>query len=94
MKEVLKNSAIVLIFGAMITLAFCNLSTLNYDIIWYFHTAQKVAEGYTMYTEINTVITPIFFWIASLFIKIFGNAITSMYILSRISGWSNNSYSI
>lgn len=94
MKKVLKNIALVLLFGSIITISFCNLSTLNYDIIWYFHTAQKIAEGYTMYTEINTVLTPIFFWIASLFIKIFGNRITSMYILSRISRWNNNCYSI
>ena len=72
-KKLIVNISIVLIFGFIITTCYCNASSLNYDIIWLFHTAQKVSNGYTMYTEINTVLTPIFFWIGALFIKIFGN---------------------
>lgn len=85
-KKLIVNISIVLIFGFIITTCYCNASSLNYDIIWLFHTAQKVSNGYTMYTEINTVLTPIFFWIGALFIKIFGNRILSMYILSGVIG--------
>lgn len=85
-KKIITNIIIILVFGFIITTCYCNSSTLNYDIIWLFHTSQKVSNGYTMYTEINTVLTPIFFWIGALFIKIFGNKILSMYILSGIVG--------
>lgn len=85
-KELILNLLIILFFGAIITISYSNSSTLNYDIIWLFHTSQKVSNGYVMYTEINTVLTPIFFWIGALFIKIFGNKILSMYIFSGLVG--------
>lgn len=54
--------------------------SLNYDLVWCFHISQKVADGYLLYSEISTVVTPLYFWFGSLFIKIFGNALTSMNI--------------
>ena len=83
-KELVLNLIITFAFATILTILMCNSKSLTYDTIWCFHSAQKVANGYTMYTEINTVLTPVFFWIGALFIKIFGNAVTSLYICSGI----------
>ena len=80
------NLIITFVFAVIITISMCNSKSLNYDTIWGFHSAQKVASGFTMYTDINTVLTPIFFWIGALFIKLFGNTVTSLYICSGIIG--------
>ena len=63
-----------------------NLTTqsLNYDIIWCFHISQKIANGFELYSEIGTVVTPIYFWIGSLFVKIFGNSMISMDLYSGV----------
>ncbi len=56
---------------------------VNYDYIWCLHMSQKVANGYMMYSDIATVIGPIYPLIGGLFIKIFGNNLTSMAIYGR-----------
>lgn len=83
-KKIITAILIFLFFTAFATFLALANKGLNYDIIWCFHMSQKVANGYQMYSEISTVVMPIYFWLGGLFIKIFGNAITSMEIYGGI----------
>lgn len=82
--KIIESLCIFLFFTIFITILNLSINSLNYDIMWCFHLSQKVANGYKMYSEISTVVTPIYFWIGGLFIKLFGNAITSMCIYAGV----------
>ena len=83
-KRFLQSVLVFLFFGTFVTLANITAASLNYDLIWCFHISQKVANGFNLYSEIGTVVTPIYFWLGSLFIKIFGNSLISMQIYSGV----------
>lgn len=85
-KNIIMTLFIFITFGIIVMFSMRNVGSLYYDTIWSFHAVQKVANGYTMYTEINTVLTPIFFWMGSFFVKIFGNTISSLHIFSGVIG--------
>ncbi|MBR3887640.1 MAG: hypothetical protein IKJ32_00880 [Clostridia bacterium] len=76
--------SLLVFFGFAFFVFMLNITSqsLHYDIIWCFHISQKVANGFELYSEIGTVVTPIYFWLGSLFIKIFGNSLISMDIYS------------
>lgn len=59
-------------------------SALNYDNIWNFHMMQKVFLGYIPYKEINVIITPLFHFLGSVFLNIFGNNFFAFYIYGAI----------
>ena len=82
--RIIESLCVFVFFAIFITILNLSLNSLNYDIIWCFHLSQKVSDGYLMYSEISTVVTPIYFWFGGLFIKIFGNAITSMCIYAGV----------
>lgn len=42
------------------------------DELWLFHHTYKIANGYTIYSDVNVIITPIFFYIGKLFLLVFG----------------------
>ena len=54
------------------------------DIIWNFNNVNKITNGYKMYTDINIIITPIFFYIVSAICKIVGSNILIYKILGTI----------
>lgn len=83
-KRIFESVLVFLIFGTFVTLANITAASLNYDLIWCFHISQKVSNGFNLYSEIGTVVTPIYFWIGSLFIKIFGNNLISMQIYAGV----------
>lgn len=83
-ETLIENLGIFTLFTLFIVMLNLAYNSLNYDIAWCFHISQKVANGYTMYSEISTVVTPIYFWIGGLFIKIFGNSLISMAIYSGV----------
>jgi hypothetical protein len=92
-KRILQSVLVFLIFGTFTTLANITAASLNYDLVWCFHISQKVSNGFSLYSEIGTVVTPIYFWLGSLFIKIFGNNLMSMQIYSGvILRWNCNRY--
>ena len=78
--------SLLVFFGFAFFVFMLNITSqsLHYDIIWCFHISQKVANGFELYSEIGTVVTPIYFWLGSLFIKIFGNSLISMDIYSGV----------
>lgn len=83
-KEIVETLFIFIVFTTISILVGIINTSINYDVIWCFHMIQKVANGYMLYSEVNTVVTPIFFWIGSLFIKIFGNSLVSFAIYGGV----------
>lgn len=68
-------SAIVFCLGFMFFLFFNLADTgIAYDRIWTFHMTQKIAMGYTPYSEINIIITPLFYQFGALLFNITGQA--------------------
>ena len=52
---------------------------LGYDRIWTFHMTQKIAMGEIPYSEINIIITPLFYQLGALLFNITGQANLAMY---------------
>ena len=72
--------SIILIVGIS---AFFNILDC-YDELWNFANAYKMFEGYTIYKELNVIVTPLFFYIAQLFFKIFGATLLSFRIYNFV----------
>ncbi len=91
-----KTVAIFFFYAVVVTITLLASTTICYDTIWCFHLSQKVANGYTMYSEISTVVAPIFFWIGGAFIRFFGNSLVSIAIYSGVimGGIAATSYNI
>ncbi len=62
--------AYILILGKVIT-----DNIRNYDTMWTFGFAQKIAQGYIPYRDYNMVITPLFAQLTAIFMKIFSSNI-------------------
>ena len=78
LKKINKNEvflSVIFIIGFMIFLS-CNLSNniVAYDRIWTFHMTQKISMGETPYSEINIIITPLFYQLGALLFNLFGRA--------------------
>lgn len=63
------------------------------DELWLFHHIYKISSGYTIYSDVNVIITPIFFYVGKLFLLLLGKKIiifriynlfifTTLYIVS------------
>ena len=50
------------------------------DELWNFANAYKMFEGYQIYKDLNVIITPLFFYIAQIFFKLFGATMLSFRI--------------
>lgn len=61
----------LMIFAIGFLIIFINTLEIS-DELWLFHHTYKMASGYTIYSDINVIITPIFFYIGKLFLLIFG----------------------
>lgn len=61
----------LMIFAIGFLIIFINTLEIS-DELWLFHHTYKMANGYTIYSDINVIITPIFFYIGKLFLLIFG----------------------
>lgn len=82
--SIIESGLIFILFTLIVTLWMNTSRTLNYDLTWCFHISQKVANGDLLYSEISTVVTPIYFWFGAFFIKIFGNSLVSMNIFGGV----------
>lgn len=71
----------LIIFAIGFLIIFINTLEIS-DELWLFHHTYKIAEGYTIYSDVNVIITPIFFYIGKLILSIFG----SNMIVFRIYG--------
>ena len=50
-----------------------NVRMSPYDAFWNFANIYKMNEGEQIYTDINIIITPLFFYLGKIFMCIFGN---------------------
>ncbi|MBR4111098.1 MAG: hypothetical protein IKK43_05375 [Clostridia bacterium] len=76
LKKINKNEifqSLIFVIGFMVFL-FYNLATnnLSYDRMWTFHMTQKIAMGEIPYSEINIIITPLFYQLGALLFKLLG----------------------
>ena len=51
-----------------------------WDELWNFSNCYKMFEGYKIYRDLNVIITPLFFYTAQVFFKLFGATILSFKI--------------
>ncbi len=82
--SIIESGLIFILFTLIVTLWMNTSRTFNYDLTWCFHISQKVVNGDLLYSEISTVVTPLYFWFGAIFIKIFGNSLISMHIFGGV----------
>lgn len=64
---------LLLIFAITISILFIFVPDLkSSDELWNFQNVSKIVNGFQIYKNANVIITPIFFYIGALFLKIFG----------------------
>ena len=83
-KEFLK---MLLLFAIFFMISFCYgvfFLPLNGDEIWNYGFSANIAKGMMIYRDFNVMVTPFYFFISSIFIRIFGNYLISMHILDCI----------
>lgn len=83
LKKIKKEELIACIMFCLGFLVFLSYNladnAISYDRIWTFHMTQKIAMGYTPYSEINIIITPLFYQLGALLFNITGQANFFMY---------------
>lgn len=62
----------IMIFAIGFLIIFINTLEIS-DELWLFHHTYKISQGYTIYSDVNVIITPIFFYIGKLFFLAFGS---------------------
>lgn len=79
MKKVIQkvvNSEYILIFVILSLIASIYLFDIPLvvnDELWNFSNMYKMTKGFEIYQDLNVIITPLFFYIGSFFLKFFGN---------------------
>lgn len=72
---------VILIFIAIAVVTFSfNVQLTATDELWNFSNIYKMANGYTIYKDLNVIITPLFFYIGEIIFEIFGRN----YLVFRI----------
>lgn len=72
-EKIKKYNIDVIIFIILMTSLLSFLTYLNsWDELWNFANCYKIFNGYKIYKELNVIITPLFFYIAQIFFKLFG----------------------
>ena len=75
------EKVIVLLFIIISVMTFSfNIALEANDELWNFSNIYKMANGYTIYKDLNVIITPLFFYIGSFIFKIMG----SNYFIFRV----------
>ena len=76
-----KKDIDIIIVICLIVAKACFYLRMNWsDELWNFANSYKMFEGYKIYRDINVIITPLFFYVAQIFFKIFGATILSFKI--------------
>lgn len=73
-KRIIKKSDVDVILLVLIFVAICSFCAAvdSNDELWNFANCYKMFNGYRIYEELNVIITPLFFYIAQIFFRIFG----------------------
>ena len=78
-----KEDLIVLLFIIIAVTAFAfNYKLTVGDEIWNFSNMYKMSQGYTIYKDLNVIITPFIFYIGEILFKIFGGNILVEKVLN------------
>lgn len=74
MNKIKKYDNLLLFVGIAIFAAIVTFATRidTGDELWNFQNLYKMVNGYKIYTDANVIITPIFYWIGSALLKLFG----------------------
>ena len=71
------NILIIIIFAIMISGVSLFIKVQPNDELWNFANIYKMTNGFKIYTDLNIIITPLFFYLAQIFFNIFGANILS-----------------
>lgn len=92
MKKILSNiSEIIKKYDNIFLFVFCMIFSSVYvyavplyvsDELWNFSFVHKMVNGYTIYKDLNVIVTPLFHFIGTIVLKLFGDN----YIIFRIYG--------
>lgn len=82
--EILEYIIIFLSIAGICFTAYLALNVISYDNLWLYHMSLKMLNGCMPYKEINMIVTPLFFQIAEVFMKLFGDGAFVYYICSSI----------
>ena len=74
-KSFIKRNDVICVFLLFLLLfvipSFCVKLFIN-DALWNFSNVYKLLNGYKIYNECNVIVTPLFFYLGEVFLKIFG----------------------
>ena len=83
-KEFLK---LLLLFAIFFMISFCYgvfFLPLNGDEIWNYGFSYNIAKGLVIYRDFNVMVTPLYFFLSSIFIHLFGNYLISIHLFDCI----------
>ena len=83
-KEFLK---MLILFVVFFVISFCYkifFLPLNGDEIWCYGFSYNIAKGLVIYRDFNVMVTPLYFFLSSIFIHLFGNYLISMHLFDCI----------
>ena len=75
-KKILDNKKTILLFVIISIFIFIQIWTFalrDINSLWNYNFARKISQGYVPYRDFNMLQTPFYFYVMSLFLKIFGN---------------------
>ena len=79
-----KNIIILLLLTILTTLYFYLYAIFTYDAVWNYGFAYNITKGLVPYRDYNMIITPLFPYLLSLFILIFGHKLILYYLFMAI----------
>lgn len=82
--EILEYIIIFLSIAGICFTAYLAQNVISYDDLWLYHMSLKMLNGYMPYKEINMIVTPLFFQIVEVFMKLFGDGAIIYYICSSV----------
>lgn len=77
----------IFIFAIVFILSFCYkifFLSLNGDEIWNYGFSYNIAKGLVIYRDFNVMVTPLYFFLGSIFIHLFGNYLISIHLFDCI----------
>ena len=83
-KEFLK---MLFLFVVFVVISFCYkifFLPLNGDEIWCYGFSYNIAKGLVIYRDFNVMVTPLYFFLSSIFIHLFGNYLISIHLFDCI----------
>ena len=82
-KRVKKIAIFIFIYLVFLVYSFC-FSTVYNDEIWNYGFSYNIASGLIPYRDFGMLQTPLYFFLASIFIKLFGNYLFSFHLFNSL----------